>query len=249
MASSNCWRCLSRPTNPLTNSTLLSTISRSSFSTTAILAAPGKTLSKDIRTKGTKTLKIKKKAFVKTGKPPATGERKAMRKRIVLSNTNALEVAGMRDLDSQMVDQLVRTEDAVLDGALLSLGEGEEAGDVVGSVVGLKGETVDSLRAVEAFKTTQGWGLFRRPGLLVREESVVLSRRMIAAVEKKKALRLVIDGEKGSGKSLMLLQAMATAFVKGWVVLNIPEGILVPEKRFEKFADQEYSPRNHKCHE
>jgi small subunit ribosomal protein S29 len=235
MASSNCWRCLSRPTNTLANSTLLS-LSRPSFSTTAILAAP-KTMAKDVRTKGTKTLKIKKKAFVKTGKPPAAGERKAMRKRIVLSNTNALEVAGMRDLDSQMVDQLVRKEDAVLDGALLSVGEVQE--DVVGTVIGLKGETVDSLRAVEAFKTTQGWGLFRRPGLLVREESVVLSRRMIQAVEEKKALRLVIDGEKGSGKSLMLLQAMATAFVKGWVVLNIPEGMLNPMLLLEKLADKD----------
>ncbi|KUJ22703.1 mitochondrial ribosomal protein [Mollisia scopiformis] len=217
MASSNCWRCLSRPANAS-----LLPLSRPSFSTTAFVAAAPKASTKaPARAKGEKTLRIKKKAFVKTGKPPAPGERKAMRKRIVLSNTNALEVAGMKDLDAEMVDSMVRGEDAVLDGALQSKGETHE--DVVGKVVGLKGETVDSLRAVEAFKTTQGWGLFRRPGLLIREESVELCRRMTDAAANKKALRLVIDGEKGSGKSLMLLQAMATAFVKEWVVLNIPE--------------------------
>jgi small subunit ribosomal protein S29 len=75
---------------------------------------------------------------------------------------------------------------------------------------------------VEAFKTTQGWGLFRRPGLLIREESVMLSRKLIQAEEGN--LRLVIDGERGTGKSLLLLHAMATAFVRGWIVINIPEG-------------------------
>ena len=69
---------------------------------------------------------------------------------------------------------------------------------VEGKVVGLKGVTVDSLRAAEAFKTTQGWELFRRPALLVREESVGLSRQLVRAQEEKKALRLVIDGEKGN---------------------------------------------------
>jgi len=39
---------------------------------------------------------------------------------------------------------------------------------LVGSVVGLPENVVDSLRAAEAFKPTQGWGLFRRPGILIR---------------------------------------------------------------------------------
>jgi small subunit ribosomal protein S29 len=177
------------------------------------------------------TLK-KKEPPKQTGKAPAQGERKAMRKRIVLSNTNALEVSSLRDLDAEMVDDMVRvrdeTEEFALQGAMAGR-EGEEMvvrQEVVGRVVGLKGETVDSLRAVEAFKTTQGWGLFRRPALLVREESVGLSRQLLRAQETKQALRLVIDGEKGAGKSLMLIHAMATAFVKGWVVVNIPEGKL-----------------------
>lgn len=209
-----------------------------------------------VATKGQKTLRIKKKAPVKReGKPPASGERKAMRKRIVLSNTNALEVEGMRDLDAEMVDAFVAEQvpvemaveeengnggnglAALMEEVRREEGEAAEEGlqvekpkkklvgrELIGKVVGLKGETVDSLRAVEAFKITQGWGLFRRPGVLVREESVAITEKMAKAQEEKRALRLVLDGEKVAGKSIMLLHAMATAFVKGWVVINIPEG-------------------------
>jgi small subunit ribosomal protein S29 len=190
---------------------------------------------KNEKVKGQKTLRIKKKPPPKTGKPPQPGERKAMRKRIVLSNTNALEVPSMRELDKGLVgewemgikDSRGRPGEGnwVLEGAMGMVGKEGEAKNgegVIGQVVALQGETVDSLRAVEAFKTTQGWGLFRRPGLLIREESVMLSRKLIQA--EKGNLRLVIDGERGTGKSLLLLHAMATAFVRGWIVINIPEG-------------------------
>src|SRR5437016_5830037 len=42
--------------------------------------------------------KIKKKARRERPKPPAAGERRALRKRIVLSNTNALAIPDMEDL-------------------------------------------------------------------------------------------------------------------------------------------------------
>jgi len=123
----------------------------------------------------------------------------------VLSNTNALEVA-MVDLDR---------------------GTSGRLGQHVGSVVGLAGETVDGLRAVEAFKTTQGWGLFRRPGVLVRGETVEVGRRMMGVERERETMRVVVDGAKGCGKSMLLLQAMALGFVRGWVVLHIPEGLFV----------------------
>ena len=112
-------------------------------------------------TRAAKTLKIKKKAFVKTGRPPAPGERKAARKRIVLSNSNALEVPTMADMTAE------------LDTAQ------------VGTVIGLPGPLVDQLRAVEAFKTTQGWGLFRRPAMLIRQESVEIVKLIQEAQDKK----------------------------------------------------------------
>ncbi|PVH85801.1 hypothetical protein DL98DRAFT_650743 [Cadophora sp. DSE1049] len=241
MASSHCWKCLSRPTNPIssassplvlrftnpsTTKTGVNAATTAQFSTTAKLAAVPAKAAKMLagKSKGAKTLRIKKKAFVKTGKPPASGERKALRKRIVLSNTNALEVRDLRDLDGKMVDEMVVGKEGELQSSksLAAAVMGNQGG-LVGQVVGLKGVTVDSLRAVEAFKTTQGWGFFRRPALLVREETVVLNKKMLDAEVKGETIRVVLDGEKGTGKSLMMLSAMATAFVKGWVVLNIPE--------------------------
>jgi small subunit ribosomal protein S29 len=230
MASSNCWKCLSRPSSLQLGTSLsvarIPSTSTAPFSTTSTNhAAAGKPKPQPAKAKGARTLRIKKKVPVKTGKPPMPGERKAMRKRIVLSNTNALEVQGMRDLEKALLEQMVESggsaQGEAKDGAVVAQG-GENA--IVGSVVGLEGKTVDSLRAVEAFKATQGWGLFRRPGLLVREESAVVSKKLVGAEKEKKAVRMVFDGEKGTGKSLMLIHAMATAFVRGWVVINIPEG-------------------------
>jgi small subunit ribosomal protein S29 len=145
---------------------------------------------------------IKKKVVVKSGRLPAPGERKALRKRIVLSNNNALAVQGLRDMTADL--------DATQ----------------IGTVLGLPGPLVDQLRVVEAFKTTQGWGLFRRPAMLARAESVDIANKMEAACKAKKTLSIILDGERGTGKSVMLLQAMATAFLKGWIVINIPEGKL-----------------------
>lgn len=122
----------------------------------------------------------------------------------------------MEDLGPEMVDAIGK--DSI---------EGESGPGLVGKVVGLPGATVDSLRAIEAFKTTQGWGLFRRPGLLVRKEAVELTKALLAAKKEKTTLRLMLDGDKGTGKSMMLLQAQASAFAKGWIVLNIPEGMLI----------------------
>jgi small subunit ribosomal protein S29 len=94
----------------------------------------------------------------------------------------------------------------------------------IGKVMGLPGTVVDQLRAVEAFKTTQGWGMFRRPGMLIREETVQIADAMKAAQVQKNTAVTIIDGERGTGKSMMLLQAMTTAFLKSWIVVNIPEG-------------------------
>jgi small subunit ribosomal protein S29 len=157
-----------------------------------------------MRKRGGNKLNIKKRAVVKTGRPPMPGERKAIRKRIVLSNTNALPV--------QMED----------------LGE-ETLGDrrLIGRVVGLPENVVDNLRAAEAFRSTQGWGHFRRPGVLIREESVFLSEKLVDAENTKRSFRMVIDGDRISGKSMMLLHAITTAFLRGWIVLNIPDGKLL----------------------
>ncbi|KAL3417952.1 hypothetical protein PVAG01_10962 [Phlyctema vagabunda] len=206
MASTSCWKCLVRPSVPLPRSTIAS--STAAFSTTTPLAAnvvkakpKGQKPSKPSMRSGG-SLRIKKKAFVKpSGRPPMPGERKALRKRIVLSNTNALEVPDLVDLNAEnLVDP-----------------------QLVGKVVGLPGPVIDQLRAADAFKITQGWSLFRRPAMLIREESVRVVGLMDQAAAKKETYRVVLDGNRGTGKSMLVLQAMTAAFIKGWVVVNIPE--------------------------
>ncbi|OJD32454.1 mitochondrial ribosomal protein [Diplodia corticola] len=174
--------------------------------------------------KGVKGLRIKKSSSSRdTGKRPAPGERKALRKRIVLSNTNALEVRGLPDLQA------------------------EDVGDaaIQGKVVGIPMDpVVDQLRAVDAFKPNQSWGLFRRPAMLARRETVELGR-LISAVEAASgnktagppldattadspptsAVRKIVYGDRASGKTTLLLQAMSMAFLKGWVVINFPDAM------------------------
>lgn len=209
MASTNCWKCLIRPSSSASPYALSSAQRVAVFSTaTAVLArAPATTKQKpkvpNMKAKGAaRSLRIKKKAPVKTGRPPAPGERKAMRKRIVLSNTNALEVQGLQELSPE----------TMVDAAML------------GKVVTIPGPVIDQLRVVEAFKNNQSWDLFRSPSILVRDETVTLSKKLLDAAAAKKTASIILSGARATGKSMLLLQAMATAFTKGWIVISIPDG-------------------------
>lgn len=147
----------------------------------------------------------KPKKAVDRGRPPAVGERKALRKRIVLSNTNALEVQGMREFSEEtMLDARVR-----------------------GSVLGLPVTMITQLRALQAFKPSQGWSLFRRPGVVWRRESLEMGRIFEAITsegpENGKVVKKILTGKKACGKSVHLLQAMAMGLLKKWVVISIPE--------------------------
>ena len=153
-----------------------------------------------------KTFTRKKKAPTKIerSRRPAIGERKALRKRVVLSNTNALEVEGLKDVTAQsMIDENLR-----------------------GQVWAIPDPVVVQLRAVEAFKVSQAWPLFRRPAMLIRKDTLEMAREIeeISSGAREKTIRRVFVGQRGSGKTTMLLQAMTMAFLKDWVVINIPEG-------------------------
>lgn len=155
--------------------------------------------------KGT-TMKLKKKDVSQSGrKPPERGERRAYRKRVVLSNTNAFEVKGLEDFT---VDSLESLE------------------DIRGKMVTLPGALVDSLRAVDAFKPTQCWHMYRRPSVMMTNEAVEMARDLAErGEEQKKTIRKVIAGDRMSGKSTFLLQAMSVAFLRGWIVVNLPDGM------------------------
>ncbi|KAI9808305.1 MAG: hypothetical protein M1825_004762 [Sarcosagium campestre] len=148
----------------------------------------------------TRTLKLKKKVVVKTGKPPAPGERKALRKRVVLSNSNALEVPDVSELSLENVaDQ-----------------------SSIGSMMSFSGLQVDQLRAADAFKPIQKWSLFRKPSVLSRTETVEIAKLLVAH-QGANTINRLYTGDRASGKSILLLQAMAMALHKEWVVISIPE--------------------------
>jgi small subunit ribosomal protein S29 len=158
--------------------------------------------------KGVKSLntkKSKKAVAADTGKRPAQGERKASRKRIVLSNNNALDVSSLKDLSKGNV-----------------LDESNE-----GRVMGLPADTVDALRAVDAFKPNQGWGLFRRPAVLMRKEAVELAKLFKevedSAAGQKKTIRRILSGERMSGKTTLVLQGLTMGHLREWFVINLPE--------------------------
>jgi small subunit ribosomal protein S29 len=202
MSQSICSRCISR-------------VQRAAFSTSPSLAAnpPKKkgAVAKPTSRQGT-TLRLNKNKRDTTGRPPAPGERKALRKKVVLSNTNAIEVKGLQELNRE-------------NGTAARLAELE------GQVLTLTDANVEALRSLEAFKHTQAWNLFRKPATVIRKDTVEIAKALEAAEggedgKAKEAVKKVLFGEKGSGKSVLQLQAMALALNKGWVVIHIPNGML-----------------------
>ena len=216
MAASICWRC--RPYCVSSFSTLCHFSSirspfgfQAPFSTSAVVrATPTKARTGAPATpkRGEKTtfrVKKKKPPPENRSRAPAPGERKAMRKRIVVSNTNALEVKEMQHLRA----------DDLSDPTL------------IGKVLAIPGPVVDQLRTLEAFKPVQSWGLFRQPGTVSRSETLELGRDVTGISSGKggdRAIRKILLGKRGSGKSIYLLQAMTMAFLKSWIVISIPDG-------------------------
>lgn len=214
----SCWRCLSRP--PLHSPPLYLRILQptASFATTTSLQReqPKKAqrnVGKAAPKRGVKStfqMKRKKRILEPKSKRPQPGERKALRKRVVLSNVNALKIEGMEDITAESIVDMQQQQ------------------GLRSKVLGLTGQTIDQLRAVNAFKPTQAWGLFRRPGMLIREETIQYAKLFedLSQNGVQKTVRRVIVGERGSGKTMMLLQAMTMAFLKDWVVINIPDGMV-----------------------
>lgn len=149
-----------------------------------------------------KLSKFKRKKDIVRQRRPAIGERRAVRKRIVLSNNNAIRVDGLPRMDARNL-------------ALR---------DSVGRIFKVPEDATDQLRQVEAFKSSQTWNLFHSPHMLIRPETVQVCARMLEAAEEGRTARIVVAGDKAAGKSMVLLQAMTHAFLNNWVVINIPEG-------------------------
>ncbi|OQV05476.1 hypothetical protein CLAIMM_10207 [Cladophialophora immunda] len=155
------------------------------------------------RARQSQSARLKKKGRERPKLPPI-GERRAQRRRIVLSNTNALPVSDMETWSKEnVIDE-----------------------KTVGQMMALDGGLLDQLRDSGAFKTTQNWSLFRRPAILIREETLRIAKEMDDIKqegEKKKVVKHLVIGEKASGKSVLILQAMSMAYMDHWIVVNVPE--------------------------
>jgi small subunit ribosomal protein S29 len=187
------------PRAPRIQPVLLAPFSTSS-AVLAVSAPPAIKSRRDLPQKVKKS--YKKRANVTPVRKPQPGERKAFRKRIQLSNNSALPVTGLENLDAS---NMTKDESA-------------------GKMFAIPDQVVDHLRALEAFKPTQTWNLFRKPHVLQRKETVELMKKLELSAKEKKALKCVLTGSKLSGKSMAILQAMAYALLNNWVVFHIPEG-------------------------
>lgn len=139
-------------------------------------------------------------------KPPPVGQRRTERRRIVLSNTNAIPLQNHDKLTTENMSDSGR----------------------IGQVLALDGPLLDQLREAKAFKTTQNWNLFRTPSTLFRQETAELGCDIEDVNEQKTTLERLIVGEKMSGKSVHLLQAMSMAYLNKWMVINVPDCTCIP---------------------
>lgn len=215
-----------------TRSLALPWTSSNAFSTsTPVAAKPAKSVPKKKAVNPTKSVRKGTGAFAFKGKGgrqgAATAGRKdpaalkAMRKRVVLSNTNALEVPDLRELTADNATE-------------------------VGEVLTLSNDAIDALRAAEAFKHNQGWNLFRRPSTLVTQQTRDIASIVNAIKQDKSTRREIVTGEKGSGKSVFGLQAMAFAVKNGWAVIHIPEGTSTSNTSTSKLQDPRLTSLQHK---
>lgn len=216
MASSFCWSCFSKlrptPRALLPSTSIPRAVTAAPFhsSAPAYVLPPKKSRSQDAGPKfrEARSAKIKKRnAFVRPQRE-SPADRKAHAQRLVLSNTNALEVTSLQDFSVEnMVDEKLH-----------------------GQVLGIPMALIDSLRDLQAFKLAQGWGLFRRPATLMRKETLDLAKLMmeVREKEKNKAVAQIVTGDRFSGKSVHLLQAMTMGLLNNWVVMSVPDGKIWP---------------------
>lgn len=131
------------------------------------------------------------------------------KERIVLSNTNALEIQGLEQFTATNCADTAK----------------------VGHILALNGPLLDQLREAKVFKTTQNWNMFRTPSTLCRSATIELGRDIESVNADKKTLSVIVDGDRGSGKSIHLLQAMSMAYMNEWIVINISEGQSSPNSQ------------------
>lgn len=176
----------------------------------------------NLKTKGSTTLKIKKKTPVKVSRPNEVGARRAERKKLVLANPNALEVPL-----PPLTPQLAIKKDAI------------------GAMFTFEGQMVDTLKNLGGFQLKQGWEFFFKPSTLVRDESIKLGTLIGWVNGEKMEAKVEADIPKGGGKEKEGVKVEVDIPIGGYITTpkKIPE-VSIPEKSlFKKFADESRSGR------
>ncbi|KAK6538143.1 37S ribosomal protein S23 mitochondrial [Orbilia ellipsospora] len=169
MASpSACWRCTGRAllqSSTRSRSASTSRLPRTSIVTTTRSLHTTPPFSAGAQGKGQNqrkpvvprplNLSSKKKNVRAPPKKPEVGYRRALRKAIILSNSNAPNL----DLPELTAELLSDTES-------------------IGKVFSINVEDLEKLRSLEAFQKRQMWQFFYRPTTFIRNESVGLARAM-----------------------------------------------------------------------
>ncbi|CCF51671.1 hypothetical protein NDA11_006406 [Ustilago hordei] len=64
-----------------------------------------------------------------------------------------------------------------------------------------------------------------KPRSLVRQQTLDVLDKLDAAAKDNKGTSIILDGSRGSGKSMLLVQSIAYALDDGWVVISVPRAI------------------------
>ena len=98
----------------------------------------------------------------------------------------------------------------------------------VGEVVAFPQRILPQLAALDMFTPKQGFQYMRQPVSVIRANSGLVARKLLAkdlAGLGTRERRVIVAGKAGSGKSFMLLQIATMALMQNYVVIAVRNGM------------------------
>lgn len=97
----------------------------------------------------------------------------------------------------------------------------------IGTVFETPSNVTSQLYALDVLQSQGGYQYFSQLATVIREPSVDLSKVLVETPGPSDNRRIILDGPAGSGKSIVMLQAIALALQLKWVVVSIPRAELL----------------------
>ncbi|KAF3916502.1 hypothetical protein ABW20_dc0101089 [Dactylellina cionopaga] len=227
--TSACWRCTSRAllqsstryrsssASRLPRPSIASpTVGTRSFHTTPRVLAAQKGGQRKPPVNKPLNLKSKKKTNHATVKKPEIGYRRALRKAIILSNSNA-PVLDLPELTAELIS----------------------VPESIGKVFSINVEDLEKLRQLEVFQKKQMWQYFNRPTTFIRSESVGLAMAMESVERFGKEEAKATAGIDGAEDATVVEQETFGAQGEKSIVDEANELILEPETAEAQLAAME----------